>query len=125
MEIKNAEITSTQITMSDHGCLTFWLEIEGYGWSVNYGGYCIGHGYLGADKFSAENGHGLEAMMHIMDVVGVDTWEKLKGQLVRVKTGDWGDSVKVIGNIMKDDWFDINAFFKEKREGERKSNGNL
>lgn len=48
MNFQNAKITSTQITMKDHGCLTFWINLEGAGWGVGLGGYCIGHGFLGA-----------------------------------------------------------------------------
>ncbi len=115
MEILNAKITSTKLTMEDHGCLTFWLTLEGSGWGVGFGGYCIGKGYLGSDDFEADNGWGLEAMMRIMDVVGVDTWEKLEGQFVRVKITDgWGGSCRCIGNLMNDKWFDIKAFFDRK-----------
>lgn len=118
MSIENAKIKRTEITMSDHGCLTFWLNVEGSGWGVGIGGFCIGHGYLGAKDFKAENGHGLEAMMRIMDVVGVDTWEKLNGQLIRCETNGWGGQVTRIGNIMEDKWFDLKAFFEEKQKGE-------
>lgn len=111
MEILNAKITSTKLTMEDHGCLTFWIVLEGAGWGVSYGGYCIGHGYLGADEFTAGTGNGLEAMMRIMDVVGVDTWEDLIGKYVRVKNNGCGKPVDIIGNIMKDKWFNIKEFF--------------
>ena len=30
-QILNAKITGTSITMADHGCLTFWVTIEGGG----------------------------------------------------------------------------------------------
>ncbi|MEE1162622.1 MAG: hypothetical protein UHU21_02905 [Lachnospiraceae bacterium] len=111
-EIKNAIIESTSLSMADHGCLTFTIWLKGDGWGVGYGGYCIGHGYLGADEFKAENGHGLEAMMHIMNVVGVEKWEQLKGKYVRCKIGRIGESVDEIGNITKEKWFNIREFFK-------------
>lgn len=117
MEILNAKITGTKLTMKDHGCLTFWIFLEGAGWGVGYGGYCIGYGYLGADEFNATNGDGLEAIMRIMDVVGVDTWEDLNGKFVRVKTDGLGKKVDVIGNIMKDKWFNIKEFFEAKKGG--------
>ena len=117
MEIRNAIITSTRITIADHGILTFYLDIEGCGWSCSYGGYCIGKGYLGAKEFSVDRGEGLEAMMRIMDVVGVDTWEDLAGKLVRVKMEDWGSPINVIGNIMEDKWFNIEEFFKSHQKG--------
>ena len=121
MRIENAKITNVSLTMEDHGCLTFWLTLEGDGWGCGVGGYCIGKGYLGAKEFTAERGGGLEAMMRIMDVVGVSTWEDLKGKYLRVQfPGDgWGDRVSTIGNLVKDKWFNIADFFAI-RYGERK-----
>ena len=110
MKIENAKITNVSITMADHGCLTFWITVEGAGWGCGIGGYCIGNGFLGADEFSG-SGSGLEAMMRIMDVVGVDKWEDLKGEYVRIKTEGWGSTVTCIGNILKDKWFDLKEFF--------------
>ena len=114
MEIVNAKITSVSITMADHGCLTFWVTVEGSGFGVSIGGYAIGHGYLGASEFKATHGGGLEAMMRIMDTVGVDTWEDLKGKYIRVVSNGWGESIKKIGHITDDKWFDIDEFFKSK-----------
>lgn len=71
MKIENAKITNISLTMADHGCLTFWIAVEGAGWGCSIGGYCIGKDCLGANEFSGY-GPGLEAMMRIMDVVGVD-----------------------------------------------------
>ena len=116
MEIENAKITAASITMEDHGCLTFCLTLEGYGWGVNYGGYCIGKGYLGADEFSAENGGGLVAIMMIMDTIGVEKWEDLVGKYCGVQKEEWGRKITTIGNIIKDKWFNIESFFKEYRE---------
>lgn len=110
MEIENAKITSVSISMADHGCLTFTLFLEGRGWGCGFGGYCIGHGYLGADHFDASN-KGLEAMMHIMDTVGVDTWEDLKGKYIRCKVSGWGEKIEEIGNLIEDKWFNIKSFF--------------
>ena len=114
-EIRTARILDTAIVMGDHGCLTFDLMLEGNGWRVNYGGYAIAHGYRGATEFRAENGDGLEAMMLIMEVVGVDRWEDLKGKIIRAKS-EWrsGSSVDIIGNIIEDKWFNIREFFATK-----------
>lgn len=111
-EIKNVKITNVSLTMADHGCLTFYLTLEGDGWGINYGGYCIGFGFLGSDSFTAENGSGLVAIMRIMDTVGVERWEDLKGKYIRIVNEGWGSSVKKIGNIIEDKWFDIDEFFK-------------
>lgn len=114
MEILNAKITRVSISMADHGCLTFDLGLKGSGWGIAFGGYCIGHGYLGADEFSAESGDGLEAMMRIMDTVGVERWEDLTDHYVRVKSDGWGTRITKIGHITDDKWFDIDEFFKSK-----------
>ncbi len=117
MEILNAQITNVSLTMEDHGCLTFWLTLEGNGWGCGFVGYCIGYGYLGASEFIAKNGDGLEAMMRIMDVVGVSKWEDLKGKHIRAALAGhgWGDSVTTIGNLIKDKWFNIEDFFATKK----------
>lgn len=111
-EIKNVKITNVSLTMADHGCLTFYLTLEGDGWGISYGGYCIGLGFLESDSFTAKNGGGLVAIMRIMDTVGVERWEDLKGKYIRIVDEGWGSSVKKIGNIIEDKWFDIDEFFK-------------
>jgi hypothetical protein len=78
-EIINMYIKDVTLSMANHGCLTFFLSLEGGGFAVNVGGYCIGHGYLGSKDFRADNGAGLVAIMNIMDVIGVERWEDLKG----------------------------------------------
>ena len=112
-EIRNARITDVSLTMADHGCLTYFISIEGGSFACNYGGYCLGHGYLGAIEFNASS-KGLEAMMRIMNVVGVDRWEKLKGKYIRIVDPGLGGTVETIGNIIEDKWFNQREFFAEK-----------
>ena len=111
-DIENAKITHTDLSMADHGVLTFTLTLEGAGWGCNFGGYVIGHGYLGADKFEG-SAKGTESLMRIMDTVGVEKWSQLTGKYVRVVTEGWGSSITKIGNIISDKWFDIKEFFSE------------
>lgn len=113
-EIKNAKIVDVSLTMADHGVLTFDLSLVGSGWGVGYGGYVIGKGYVGAKEFTAE-GKGLVALMRIMDTVGVEKWEDLKGKYIRVVTEGWGSAVTTIGNILEDKWFNAREFFSEEK----------
>lgn len=116
LEIKNARITSAELTMSDHGCLTMWLHLIGIGWGVGYGGYCLGKGYLDADTFEG-SAKGLEYIMRVMDVVGVERFSDLEGKYVRIANEGWGSTVDVIGNILEDKWFSAKEFFeKENKE---------
>ena len=115
--IENALIEKVDLSMADHGCLTLAMTLQGDGWGVVYGGYCLGKGYLGADDdFFDGSAAGMEYLMRIMDTVGVERFQDLKGKYVRVATKGWGDQVKIIGNILKDKWFDAETFFTDKKE---------
>ena len=113
--IENALITKVDLSMADHGCLTLAMQLDGGGWGVVYGGYCLGKGYLGADDdFFDGSAAGMEYLMRIMDTVGVERFQDLKGKYVRVATKGWGCSIKIIGNIIKDQWFDAETFFADR-----------
>lgn len=110
-KIENARIANADLSMEDHGCLTFNMELNGGGWGCVYGGYCIGKGYLGARE-SEGSAKGNEYIMRIMDTVGVSKFSDLEGKYIRVATKGLGSVVKIIGNIIKDQWFDPEQFFK-------------
>ena len=115
--IENALITNVDLSMADHGCFTLAMTLEGGGWGAVYGGYCLGKGYLGAnDDFFKGSAAGMEYLMRIMDTVGVENFQDLNGKYVRVATKGLGSSVKIIGNIIKDKWFDAETFFEDKKE---------
>ena len=111
-KISNARITNVSLTMEDHGCLTYYLVIENNCCGCSYGGICLGHGYLGAKEFNA-SGKGLEAMMRIMNVVGVERWEDLKGKYIRFVDNGLGSTIETIGNIIEDKWFNQREFFSK------------
>ena len=113
--IENALIKNVDLSMADHGCLTLAMTLEGSGWGVVYGGYCLGKGYLGADDdFFDGSAAGMEYLMRIMDTVGVEKFQDLRGKYIRVATKGLGSSVKIIGNIIHDKWFDAETFFEDK-----------
>ncbi len=58
--------------------------------------------------------------MRIMDTLESDTWEGLVGKYVRVRDAGWGSTVKCIGHITKDKWFDIEKFYADKEKEEPK-----
>lgn len=109
--IENAKITSTSISMADHGCLVISFSIEGCGWGCSVGGWRNGVGSLGAKTWKGW-GSAVVAMMKIMDTVGVYRWEDLKGKLIRVEIpGPGACSIYKIGNVIEDKWFDLKDFY--------------
>ena len=114
-KIENALITSVDLSMADHGCLTLSMGLNGAGWACVYGGYCLGRGYLDAKEFNSPASCG-EYIMRIMDTVGVENFNNMKGKHIRIATKGWGDTVKIIGNIIKDKWFDAEEFFNKFKE---------
>ena len=111
-EIINMKICKSELSMADHGVLTFNLTLEGSGCGVVYGGRVIGKGCLGAKEFEG-SAKGTEALMRIMDTVGVERWEDLPGKYVRVVSDGWGSTITKIGNIIDDKWFDAKEFFDD------------
>ena len=117
MEVKkitNAKIISTTLGYYNHGILTFELCIE-----IAGGGGCIFGQYV-LDSYDESKGEriptaeGFECITKIMQTVGVEKWEDLKGRYIRVADYELGKQIKIIGNLMEDIWFDIEKFFGER-----------
>lgn len=114
-KIENAQIKSVDLS-NDGGIFSLTMALEGNGWGVVYGGRAIGKSY--DDEISGSE-NGIEYILRIMDVVGVSSFNDMKGKYVRVALKGWGDSVEIIGNIIENKWFDQKAFFDNKQEGEK------
>ena len=117
--IQNAQIRSADLTMEDHGCISFNAIIEGAGWGYIFGGYSLGHAYLGAKEFSGY-GPGIESIARIMDTVGVAKLSGLKGKYIRTAVNT-EKSLKIIGNIIDDKWFDIESFFEDAQKTDKET----
>lgn len=110
--IENAQITNVSLNMNNYGSLCLDLTLEWKGRGCVYGGYVLGKGYVGADDdFFSGSAKGCEAIMRIMDTVEESELLKVKGKYIRVAHKGLGSSVKIIGNIIKDKWFDYGTFF--------------
>ncbi len=110
--LENMKITSVDLSMRDHGAITLMMAMEGNGIGTIYGGICLGHGYLGAKEFSGSE-KAMPYIMRIMDVVGVECFNDMKGKYVRVAIKTFSSPVKIIGNIIEDKWFNPESFFNE------------
>lgn len=103
-EIKNAKIVSTMLGREDHGILTALITLDFSSFKQAFGGYAL-------DTHDGKKRVGHEAcgqfVMGVLEVVGVESWEDLKGKYVRVdmETG-WNGKILRIGHITEDKWFD-------------------
>lgn len=103
IETKNARIESTMLGTEDHGILTCYLTVA-YDKCLRqgFGGYAL-------DRFDKTRdcrigtAYGMEFVSRIMQTIGVEKWEDLKGKYCRIR----GNSVKIyaIGHITDDVWF--------------------
>lgn len=113
--IINMIVEKVDISMKDHGVAVLEMTLKGSGFICVYGGYVLGHGYLRAKHFDGSNS-GMESILRIMDVVGAETFIDMEGKYVRAAFKSWNDSLKLIGNILDDKWFDIDSFFDDKQK---------
>ena len=109
--IQNAIIKNTFLGF-DYPVFTFELSLgiqDGTG--CCFGGYALDEFVQTKNKRVIQS-KGAEAIQRIIEVVGVDSWEELKGKYIRVETKGLSSPIKKIGNIMKDEWVDFSTFFK-------------
>lgn len=110
MDTLNAQIKSTKLGFISNGIFDFTLVLEIQGGSgVSFGGWAI-------DQYDKEKdrrvgtSYGMNMIMRILEVVGVDTWEELKGKYIRIKHTKFEDRVFSIGNLMKEEWIDFDIY---------------
>ena len=113
---ENGRITETMLGIEDHGIMTFHIFIEFEKGECGYGGYAL-------DSYDQKTGRrvgsaaGMQAIMEILDCVGVEKWEDLTGAFIRCEHTGWGGKILRIGNLIKDKWFSLEEFFKKTKEG--------
>ncbi|PLW59452.1 hypothetical protein [Lactococcus lactis] len=110
MKFKNYEIVSTHLGYEEHGIYTAYLTLKGGGYGASVGGYALDELIAGERVVSRK---GAQLIPKILDVVGVETWEQLKGRYIRVEDNGIGAKVLKIGHLMDDKWLDFESFFKE------------
>jgi hypothetical protein len=110
METKNAKITSTMLGLEGHGIMTFFLYLDYEGSVQGAGGYSL----ISSDIHKDKNAFGIAIIKEILKVVGVDKWEDLKGEYVRVKASS--NEVSAIGHILENKWLNFKEFADSFRE---------
>jgi len=110
LEIKNAVIEAAVIDKGDGGFLDCRLSLDYGGAGQGFGGYVL---YLP----KSFRHHRLESLaghfiFRVMEIAGVDQWDKLIGKTIRVKATC--SKIEAIGHIVKDDWFNPSKDFASK-----------
>lgn len=110
-EIINARITKTSLGYEDHGILTFGLGLDlAGGMFTTFGGYELDT-YNKTTKKRECHAYSMQLIVEIMKTVGVEKWEDLKGQYIRVVDEGHNTPIRKIGNLMEDKWFDVCEFY--------------
>ena len=118
-EIVNCQIKSTSLGFMDRGIMTLWLHLEWPGAGIAFGGYAL-------DEFNKEAdtrigvGVSLDFIREILEVVGVEKWEDLKGKFIRLDAEGWGGKALGIGNLLEERWLYPQQFFIEHNTKEKK-----
>lgn len=117
-EIVNAQITDTFLGIEDHGIFTFFIHTKSENGGQSYGGFSLDCPVHKDGKFIKRLGSafGSEAILRILGVVGVDSWEKLKGKYIRLDR-TWQHTYR-IGNIIEDKWLDLKELANEFKDGD-------
>lgn len=113
-EVKNAKITGTMLGYEDHGILSCFLYLQYEHSNQGFGGHSLDKPMFIDGKFSHREGtaYGMIYIGRILNIVGVNKWEDLKGQYIRVMASN--SKVHKIGHYLKDVWFDPCAIAKDK-----------
>jgi len=100
----NAIIKSYGIRTSEqwYQCLELWMEL-----SLQNGGSVVFSTYGVFEESWTKNQFGY-AVKRVLDIVGVEKLENIKGKPIRAKfkeDGRLGDIIIGIGNFLSEDWF--------------------
>lgn len=101
-EIKNAKITGTMLGYENHGIMTcvLWLDCGGVG--QKFGGYAL-DSVDNETKIRSGTKYGMDFIVAILETLGMEKWEDLKGTNIRVECSH--TKVFRIGHYLKDQWF--------------------
>lgn len=93
--VANAKIEWTMLGRENHGIPTAQVGTSEGSTAQGFGGYDMRH----------ESAR--EFCFHVIDVVGVESWEKLPGSMCRVERESKMGRITAVGHIMEDKWLDL------------------
>lgn len=97
MVYKNAIITSTKLgNIKDRGLMTFWIFLDYGDSSQGFGGYCL-------DRYDKTTEGRVQSVLtgdlvyNLLETLDLDSWEDLKGTVVRAILDEDTLNGKVLG----------------------------
>ena len=102
----NAEITHTRLGIEGHGIFTFFITLKLENGNIGFGNFALDERKINEEKRTGTE-FGMNTIMRLLEVVGVGSWEELKGKYIRVNEIKLGEEVVWIGNLINDDWFNV------------------
>lgn len=85
--------------IEDHGIFTFNLTLD------------YGDGGQGAGNYGIDKPYGIALIRKILNTVGVDKWEDLKGEHIRAQCSH--TKVHAIGHFIDDKWLNFEDFIND------------
>jgi len=107
-KIENAVVKATQFGVEDHGILSAWLHVGAAGWGQGFGGYALDAWDEKKKRRVGSERAGI-FVRRILETLGVDEWEKLKGTPCRVRRV--GGLIVALGHFTDDKWFEPKVEF--------------
>jgi hypothetical protein len=107
MQVINAKITGTTLGFESHGIMTFFIQCEFNDCeSQGFGGYRLDEPFKNKDGWKG-HAFGIALIRKIIETVGVEKWEDLKGKFIKIKKDGWQSPIEEISHITKNNWFNV------------------
>ncbi|GHU35472.1 hypothetical protein FACS1894105_04260 [Clostridia bacterium] len=102
IDFENAKIIKTKLGYDCHGIFTFRIDVKTRNTENSIGGYELDYYSQKAGRrlFNAKS---LTVISEILKVVGVDTWEQLLGEYIRIEKVSSTGTINWIKNIVRDE----------------------
>lgn len=104
-KIENAVVKRTQLGIEDHGILSAWVHVGGFGWGQGFGGFAL-------DRYDETRKKRVGAapagifVRRVLETLGVEEWERLTGTPCRVRRDVALGPINAIGHFTDDKWFE-------------------
>lgn len=114
-KIINAKITGTFLGREDHDIPTFGIYVQtAEGWCTTIGYYSLSGYDRESEKYDWCN---FEIIFKILKIVGVNSWEELTEQYIRIKVPERRNAPIIeFGNLVEDEWININEWFEQENK---------